>query len=177
MALKNNMENHRKWNFIKLAEVIRNNRLHPLQKALLVDILLYAGVSGDAFPSQDTLANDLGYTTRSIRYALDMLYAANLVRRKRRGFGKSNIYFINEELYFHNNKEVGSQISSHQGNTNPDQSSTPFPPNETHVNNSSNDLAEANYEITRKRIEDIRKVHSFLNGNGKKTLLRKVRND
>lgn len=144
-------------NFKKLAEVVRNKRFNPLQKILLVNILLYAGVSGDAFPSQQTLADDLGYTTRSIRYGLDMLYAAGLLKRKRRGFAKSNIYLINEELYFRSEADKNNDISSQSGINIPNYSSTPLPPNVTQVNNSSKDLSEAERKRTRERMEKFRK--------------------
>lgn len=157
--LKKDMDNvKRTINFKKLAEVIRNNKLSPLQKVLILDILLYAGVSGDAFPSQQTLADDLGYTTRSVRYAMDMLYAAGLVKKKRRGFAKSNIYFISEELYFRSGADKSDNISSQSGTNIPNHSSTPLPPNVTQLNNSSNDLSEAERERARKKIQEIRET-------------------
>lgn len=124
-------------NFKKLAEVVRNNRLEPIQKMLLIDLLLYAGTSGEAFPSQQTLAKDFGCSTRQVRYSLDMLYAVGLVKRKRRGFAKSNTYFLNEELYFHNDKSNRNTSSSHSGSKVPHNSGTLVPPNETQLNNSS----------------------------------------
>ena len=125
-------------NFKKLAEVVRDKRLKPMQKTLLVDLLLYAGASGEAFPSQQTLANDLGCSTR---------------QRKRRGFAKSNAYFFNEELYFHNGRGNRNTSSSHLGNKVPDNSGTPVPPNVTQLNSSSKVLKK----IKRKygSIEDI----------------------
>ena len=140
-------------NFKKLAEVVRDKRLKPMQKTLLVDLLLYAGASGEAFPSQQTLANDLGCSTRQIRYSLDMLCATSLVERKRRGFAKSNAYFFNEELYFHNGRGNRNTSSSHLGNKVPDNSGTPVPPNVTQLNSSSKVLKK----IKRKygSIEDI----------------------
>ena len=127
-------------NFKKLAEVVRNNRLEPIQKMLLIDLLLYAGTSGEAFPSQQTLAKDFGCSTRQVRYSLDMLYAVGLVKRKRRGFAKSNTYFLNEELYFHNDKSNRNTSSSHSGNKVPHNLGTPVPPNETQLINSSNGI-------------------------------------
>ncbi|OGK49798.1 hypothetical protein A3A56_03885 [Candidatus Roizmanbacteria bacterium RIFCSPLOWO2_01_FULL_40_32] len=164
----NEMKNEKQWHFKKLAEVVRNKRLTPLQKILLVDILLYAGVSGDAFPSQQTLAENQGYTTRSIRYALDMLYAAGLLKRKRRGFAKSNIYIINEELYFRNDTSNDVNISSEEGNNIPNYSSTSLPPNVTQLNNSNNDLSEAEKEQIERRKQEIREKYPFLKGGSRK---------
>ena len=123
--------------FKYMAKVIRNNRLKPIDKALLVDLLLYAGTDGESFPSQQKLADDLGCSTRQIRYSLDMLCAASLVTKKRRGFAKSNAYFFNEELYFPNDRTNRNPASYHLGKRVPDNSGTPVPPNETQLNNSS----------------------------------------
>ena len=153
------MENTKRIiNFRKLAEVVRNNRLKPTQKILFVNILLYAGVSGDAFPSQQQLADDLGQTPRNIRYCLDMLYAAGLIRKKRRGFTKSNLYPINEEIYFHKDNSDRNTSSSHLGNNLPHKSGNNLPPNVTQLNNSSNDYSEEDRMRARKRIQEIRET-------------------
>lgn len=123
--------------FENMAKVMKNNRLKPIDKAILWDLLLYAGVNGESFPSQDTLAKNMGCSTRYIRYRLDMLCAARLVTRKRRGFGKSNIYIFNKELYFPNGNSNRKHSSSHSGNGVPHESGTRVPPNETQLNNSS----------------------------------------
>lgn len=140
-------------NFKKMTEVIRDNWLRPIDKLLLVDLLLYAGTSGEAFPSQQTLANDLGCSTRQIRYSLDVLCAASLVERKRRGFAKSNIYFLNEELHFLNDKGNRNTSSSHLGNKVPNNSGTPLPPNVIQLNNSSKALKKIKRKY--RSIEDI----------------------
>src|SRR3989344_1856623 len=116
-------------NFQNMAKVMKNNRLKPIDKAILWDLLLYAGVNGESFPSQETLAKNMGCSTRYIRYRLDMLCAAGLVTRKRRGFGKSNIHIFNEELYFPNGRSNRNQSSSHSGNSVPHESGTGVPPN------------------------------------------------
>jgi len=140
-------------NFKKMTEVIRNNRLNPMQKALLVDIILYAGTSGEAFPSQQTLADDFGVSTRYIRYSLDMLYAAGLLKRKKGGFAKSNTYLINKELYFRNDQSNRNYSSSHLGNRVPYKLGNLVPPNETQLNNSSKVLKKIKRKIT--SVDDI----------------------
>src|SRR3989344_7977691 len=150
------MENVNKIHFERLAEFIRNSRFSTTQKALFVDILLYAGVNGDAFPSQETLANDLGQTPRNIRYCLDMLCAAGLVSKKRRGFSKSNQYLINEEIYFRNGSSNRNFSSSHSSNPLPVRPGNTLPPNVTQLNNSNNDLSEEEKERIEKRKQEIR---------------------
>lgn len=151
------MENTKRTiNFTKLSEIMRSPRLKPVQKALLVNLILYAGTSGDAFPSQDTLAKDFACTSRYIRMCLDMLVAAQLISKKRRGFSKSNLYLFNKELYYLNDTRKDNNSSSQRGNNIPDYSSTPLPPNVAQLNNSSNDLSEAERERARKKIQEIR---------------------
>jgi hypothetical protein len=162
------MENVNKIHFEKLAEFIINSRFSTTQKALFVDILLYAGVNGDAFPSQDTLANDLGQTPRNIRYCLDMLYAARLISKKKRGFSKSNQYLINEEIYFRNGNSNRNYSSSHSINPLPVRSGNTLPPNVTQLNNSNNDLSEEEKERIEKRKQEIREKYSFLKGDSHK---------
>lgn len=142
--------------FENMAKVIRNNRLKPVDKALLLDLLLYAGVNGESFPSQETLAKNMGCSTRYIRYRLDMLCAARLVIRKRRGFGKSNIYIFNKELYFPNGTSNRKPSSSHSGNRFPYKSGTSVPANETQLNKSSNALKKNNKK--KSSINDISEV-------------------
>jgi biotin operon repressor len=169
LLIENEMESTKRIiNFIKLAEVIRNPRLKPVQKALLVDLLLYAGTSGDAFPSQDTLAKDLGCSSRYIRMCLDMLTAAGLIVRKRRGFSKSNLYLINKELYFRNDINKITSISSHPGTDIPNYSSTSLPSNVTQLNNSNKDLSEPEKEQIEKRKQEIRDKYPFLKGSSRK---------
>lgn len=151
-------------NFVRLSEVMRNPRLKPVHKALLVNLLLYAGTSGDAFPSQETLAQDFGCSDRYIRMCLDILTAAGLVNRKRRGYSKSNLYLINKELYYLNDTKKDNNSSSQQGNNLPDYSSTPLPPNVTQLNNSFNDLSEEEKERLERKKQEIREKYSFLKG-------------
>ncbi len=154
---KNEMENTKRTiNFTKLSEIMRSPRLKPVQKALLVNLILYAGTSGDAFPSQYTLAKDFACTSRYIRMNLDMLVAAKLISKKRRGFSKSNLYLFNKELYYLNDTSKDDNSSSQQGNDLPNYSSTPLPPNVTQLNNSSNVSSEAERERIRKKIQEIR---------------------
>ena len=127
-------------NFEYMGKVIRNNRLKPIDKAILVDLLLYAGVDGESYPSQEKLAKDMGCSTRYVRYRLDMLCAAGLVTRKRRGFRKTNIYLFNKELYFPKGTSNRKPSSSQSGNRVPRNSGTTLPTNVTQLNNSSKEL-------------------------------------
>lgn len=152
------MNNVNKIHFMKFAEFIRNSRFTPAQKVVFVDILLYAGVNGESFPSQQTLADNLGQTPRNVRYCLDMLCAAGLIKKKRRGFSKSNQYLISEEVYFRNGNSIGNSSSAHFSTPLPNKPGNALPPNVTQLNNSSNDLSEAERERARKKIQEIRET-------------------
>ncbi|KXK09235.1 MAG: hypothetical protein UZ21_OP11001000293 [Microgenomates bacterium OLB22] len=162
------MRNVNKIHFEKLAEFIRNRRFTPTQKVLFVDIILYAGINGDAFPSQQTLADDLSRTPRNIRYCLDMLCAAGLISKKRRGFSKSNQYLISKEIYFRNGDSNRNPIASHLSNPFPDRPGNALPPNVTQLNNSIKDLSEEEKEQIEKRKQEIRERYSFLKGSSRK---------
>ena len=54
----------------------------------------HAGKEGRCFPKQDTLADELGTSERSVRDYLRELAKARLVKMVRRGLAKSNLYFF-----------------------------------------------------------------------------------
>lgn len=91
----------RQINYSKLAEFLRDPSFEPLEKAIVVDLILYAGTKGTAFPNQKTLAKDLNRGDRQIRNALVKLRKSGKLDWYRRGFSKSNEYFL-EEFYFRN---------------------------------------------------------------------------
>lgn len=116
-------------NLAKLRDVNRDPSLIPSAKCLLVDLLFYAGIDGNAFPSQETLAKNLGFkSSRSVRDLLGLLRKRGLVAGwKRRGYSKSNSYSFNPELYILNRGSdrkyssslLGTTIPLYQGNTLP----------------------------------------------------------
>lgn len=116
-----------------LAKFMRNSNILPLEKCVLVDLLLYAGVNGEAYPSETTLAGDLGCSSRHIRTQLNKLRDKGwIIGWEKRGFSQSNKYSFNAELYFHNDSSMRNSTSSHVGTVVPLQSGSSVPPNVTH---------------------------------------------
>lgn len=133
------MDNSRRTiSFRKLAEVLRSSNLKPVQKLLLIDLLLYAGVNNKAFPSQQTLADDLGRSPRYIRSCLKVLHKQDLINWTRRGFAKSNLYTFNEELYYHTDNTNRNSNSHQSGDTFPSNVGTQLPPNVIQLKNTPN---------------------------------------
>lgn len=130
---------------VKLRDFIRNPNLAPLEKCLLLNLYFYAGVTGTAYPSQKTLANDFGYKDgRHIRTYLNKLKEKKwILSWKKRGYSKSNSYVLNGELYFHNDKTIGKSASVDSGTVLPVQSGTPFPPK---INQESNQLSSSHVQ-------------------------------
>ncbi len=87
--------------FERLRIVVRDPNITMQEKALLHDLLLYAGLDGEAFPSELQLAKDMGVTDRCIRNILTRLKKKKLIYVERR-FNASNKYFFNKEIYFLN---------------------------------------------------------------------------
>lgn len=149
-------------NFKKLHEMMQDRSLKPIEKALLVDLLLYAGVDGQAFPGHEKLAKDLVCSSRHISTCLSVLLAHGWLKDwQRRGYGKTNIYFFNEELYFNNDRSNRNTSSSHSGSKVPNNLGTLVPPNETHLINSSNEIKKVNrrYESIENVLEeDIKEI-------------------
>ena len=116
--------------FVKLREFMRNPSLSFGEKCVFIDLILYAGVDGEAFPSQETLAEDMGRTSRHIRNILKSLKSKNWIDWEKQGYSQSNRYYINEELYFLNDVNDRKSTSSDSGTAFPLQTRTPFPANE-----------------------------------------------
>ena len=74
--------------------VLRDPLLSGNEKVLYALLLSYAWRNDECFPGQDTLAHDMGLTSRAIRQLLVKLKAKRLITWKRQGLGKVNIYMI-----------------------------------------------------------------------------------
>ncbi len=83
----------------------------------------YAGQDERCYPSQRTLAKDLGCTDRYVRKLLCELLEAQLITKKRTGFNKSNTYTISKDFVkdHRNNSspQIGSAYPLHSGNSVP----------------------------------------------------------
>ncbi len=151
--------------FAKLREIVRNPAISALEIRVLLDLLLYAGTNGEAFPSESQLATDCGKSDRHIRTTLVKLKQKELIEWKKRGYSKSNKYTLNEELYFRNDNKYRKTISSELGSTMPIQNGPPLPPK---VNQESNQLSSSHiqqlFEETSKKklhLTDIQQLHSL----------------
>lgn len=116
-------------NFPGLRSFVRDNSLPLSARLLMIDLLLYAGVDGVCFPSQETLAKDMGVTPRHIQNLLKPLYRKGILVSSRRGYSTSLSYGISPMLYSINNNEVTKSVSSQLRNTVPLHIGNTFPPN------------------------------------------------
>lgn len=88
-----------------IRKVWRRPEISMASKCLLLDLVFYAGIDGEVFPSQALLAKNLGVSPRYIRKLLTELKNYNLIAWVRRGYSTSNKYTLNEELYCRNDKK------------------------------------------------------------------------
>lgn len=122
--------------------IIRNPSLEPIDKVVLIDILLYGGVTGAAFPSETTLARNQNRSERWIQEVIKRLKAKSwIIKTKRRGFSQSNLYTLNPELYFGNDNTNQMPTSDQSGTTLPVQTSSGLPTNNSQeVNQISSEI-------------------------------------
>lgn len=74
--------------------VLRHPKLSRNSKTTYSLLLDYAWQSGSCFPGQQTLANDLGVSIRTIQRDLEELKDFGLIDWKQRGKNRTNIYYI-----------------------------------------------------------------------------------
>ncbi len=74
--------------------ILRRPDISPGAKLTYMVLLSYAWQEGSCFPGQERMAEDAGVTDRSIRTYLKELEAKGLLFIKRRGLGKTNLYFL-----------------------------------------------------------------------------------
>ena len=80
-----------------LIEWARNQRLDPGPKNVLMALCLRADTFGSCFPSQNKIAEDTGYSVRSVRRYIKKLEECGLIEKKRRQKGyirRSDSYTI-----------------------------------------------------------------------------------
>lgn len=76
------------------SDFLRCPKFSPLAKALYGLLLTYAQEKATAFPGQDRLCEELGVTDKPLRGAACELIDAGMLRVKRRGQGKTNLYHV-----------------------------------------------------------------------------------
>jgi hypothetical protein len=127
-------------NFSGSMKFVRNPEVSRGAKALLFDILFYAGTDGMGFPSQQKLSADLGVSTRQIRFDLAELKRSKVLFWERGGSGSSNRYTFSEEIYFLYENSKRKRVSEDSGKGLPIQVGNQFPPK---VFNESNQLSSS----------------------------------
>lgn len=116
--------------------IIRNPKITNAEFRIYVAFKSYGYGDNDSFPSQKTVAEALGITTRALRYSLKSLKDKCRINYKRRGFNKSNVYSF----------PTGRKDTSSQNGIQ-------LPHNNTKNNTSNNYINE---EETRKGLQQIR---------------------
>lgn len=156
--MDNAKHNYKKYKE-KYRELIRNKELKPMEKLLMIDILEYAGNNSAAFPSQGTLADDLGCKPRHIRDCLYVLLAHGWLKNwKRRGYGKSNVYYPNEALHYHNDESDRQYGAAQTGDVVPYHTGIAKPTNVNQLNKSSNVINKRYSSLDDVSDEDVRDI-------------------
>jgi len=74
--------------------VLRDKRLSFGARLTYTMLLSYAWQEGSCFPGQERIAQDLGISRQSVSKFLQELRKGGLIDWKRRGLGKTNVYYI-----------------------------------------------------------------------------------
>lgn len=127
------IKNNYHIDFERLREVLTDTTLTIPARFLLVNLLFnYARTNNNAFPSQKTLASDLGISERYTRTILKELKDKNKLNWKKIGFSKSNRYIFMPDLYIRIDGNIGNQLSYQSGSQYPVQTGTSVPPKILH---------------------------------------------
>lgn len=104
-------------------ELFERSQLSIPARLLHCILLKYCGQDDHCYPSQKTLAENLGLCgSRHVRTLLNELINAGLVTKKRSGFNKSNTYKVAKDFVLDrngNSSHLGSKFPLHQGSTVP----------------------------------------------------------
>ena len=74
--------------------VLRDGRLSFGARLTYTMLLSYAWQEGSCFPGQERIAQDLGVSRQRISEYLRELRKAGYINWKRRGLGKTNVYYV-----------------------------------------------------------------------------------
>ena len=75
-------------------KIMRRTDLSANAKLLYARLVLFVGQNDTAWPSRETLANELGIHLESVKRAIAELANAGLIERKQRGHNRTNEYTI-----------------------------------------------------------------------------------
>lgn len=99
-------------------EIIEHDELSPQAKMVWIELWKFCFHDGDGvFPGMEKIGEDLNYHKNTVRKYRHELEDANLLRVKRRGQGKTNIYY----LYTPSGQNQHRQDSDPQGKLGQDQ--------------------------------------------------------
>jgi hypothetical protein len=74
--------------------LLRDTTVSPAARVVYILLMSRCFSKEFSFPGQSTLANETGVSERQIRRLLKELVESDWVKVKRRGLGKSNLYFL-----------------------------------------------------------------------------------
>lgn len=112
-------------------ELLGSTQLSISSRYLLCVLLKHCGQDDYCFPSQITLAENLGCTDRQIRNLIRELEREDLINTTRKGFNKSNTYKVAKSFVLHPSDrkpvsyQLGSKFPLNQGSG--------FPPKSTYL--------------------------------------------
>lgn len=130
--------------------VLLDTRVSASARLLLCILIMHCGLDDNCFPSQNTLATELGYSDRYVRILLNKLIAANLIEKTRNGYNKTNTYWISEKLLVERDRNSSSTPS---GKVIPISMGNPIPTKSTHIKVKDKNSSEG-IEILRKIMEE-----------------------
>lgn len=100
-------------------EILSKSQLSIQSRYLLCVLLKYCGSKNYCFPSQKTLAFQCNCSTRYIRKLLSELDKNKIIFWERKGFNRSNTYFVSK-LYRNNSSfQLGTPEPFHKGSAVP----------------------------------------------------------
>ena len=132
-------------------QVFEQSQLSVQSRYLYCVLLKYCGKNDWCFPSQATLGTVLGYTSKHIRTLLKELVRAELISKERRGWNRSNTYYVVKLL---DTDRIPS--SPHLGSGVPVHNETTVPPKSTYLKTKDNNKRSIKgRENCRRTLEEI----------------------
>lgn len=142
-----------KKNFTQIPNmVIKSKKLPDNLFRTYAALRSYAFGKNKAFPSQQTLANDLGKTRETINRHIVELTALGFISKRKRGYSLSNEYDFCDEL-------ITNEVESSDKNITPRVLAPPLQKlRKYHTNNTNNKTTKniGDIEVLRKKMKDLR---------------------
>ena len=88
-----------KINGYKLKEILTDRTITPSTKLVLLNLTSRLGGKNFCFPSQETIAKDLGLSVRYVRYHISILRKRNIICTKRSAFNPKTSKALNSNRY------------------------------------------------------------------------------